>query len=63
MSISVAAARKNAEMTQAETAKALNIAKGTYCNYENGKTQPTIEMAEKIASLFGMTLNQIHFKK
>jgi len=63
MSISVAAARKNAEMTQAEAAKALNIAKGTYCNYENGKTQPTIEMAEKIASLFGMTLNQIRFNK
>ena len=63
MSITVAAARVNAGMTQAEAAKALEISKGTYCNYENGKTEPTIFMAEKIANLFGFTLDQIEFSK
>ena len=63
MSISVAAARVNAGMTQAEVAKALKISKNTYCNYENGKTEPTIFMAEKIANLFGFTLDQIEFSK
>lgn len=63
MSISVAAARVNAGMTQAEVAKALKISKNTYCNYENGKTEPTIFMAEKIANLFGFTLDQIDFSK
>lgn len=63
MSITVAAARVNAGMTQAEVAKALEISKNTYSNYENGKTEPTIFMAEKIANLFGMTLDQINFSK
>ena len=63
MSISVAAARVNAGMTQAEVAKALNISKNTYCNYEKGVTSPTIHMAEEIANLFGMTLDQIDFSK
>ena len=61
MRITVAAARVNAGMTQAEAAKALGIAKGTYCNYEKGLTEPTIFMAEKIANLFGFTLDQITF--
>lgn len=63
MSISVAAARVNAGMTQAEVAKALNISKNTYSNYENGVTAPTIFVAEEIANLFGMTLDQIDFSK
>ena len=63
MSITVAAARVNAGMTQAEVAKALEISKNTYSNYENGKTEPTIFMAEKIANIFGMTLDQINFSK
>lgn len=63
MSITVAAARINAGMTQQQAAEALKISKGTYCNYENGKTEPTIFMAEKIANLFGMTLDQITFRK
>ena len=63
MSISVAAARVNAGMTQSEAAKALGISKNTYSNYENGVTAPTIFMAEEIANLFGMTLDQINFSK
>ena len=63
MSITVAAARVNAGMTQLEAAKALEISKGTYCNYEKGVTAPTIFMAEKIANLYGMTLDQIDFSK
>ena len=63
MSITVAAARINAGMTQQQAAEALKISKGTYRNYEKGATEPTIFMAEKIANLFGMTLDQITFRK
>ena len=63
MSITVAAARINAGMTQQQAAEALKISKGTYRNYEKGLTEPTIFMAEKIANLFGMTLDQIAFNK
>ena len=62
-SISMAAARTDAELTQTESAKALGIAKSTYVNYEKGRTQPSLEMAEKIANLFGFELNQIRFSR
>ena len=62
MKISMAAARVNANMTQQQAADSLGVAKGTYASYENGKTQPTLEMAEKISSLFGLSLDMIKFK-
>ena len=63
MSITVAAARVNAGFTQSEAAEALEISKSTYRNYEKGNTEPTIFMAERIANLFGMTLDQIEFSR
>ena len=63
MVISLAAARVNKGLTQAETATALGIAKGTYMNYETGKTSPSVDMAGKIADLFEVPLASIRFSK
>lgn len=61
MPITLKAARVNAELTQQEVAKALNINKGTLISYEAGRTQPSIEMAKRIAELYGMTVEDIKF--
>ena len=53
------AARKNARLTQVVAAKRLNISKGTLASYEAYKTIPSIEKAMEIASLYGMSVDDI----
>ena len=61
MAITLKAARVNAGLTQREAAKKLKISKGTIASYENYKTKPDIEMAGKIADLYGTTVDSIIF--
>lgn len=61
MAITLKAARVNAGLTQKEAAKRLGISKATLASYENYKTKPDIEMAQKIAALYNMTVNDIIF--
>lgn len=61
MAIHLKAARVNAGFTQEEVAKALNISKNTVVNYEAYRSKPDIEMAVKLASLYGMTVDDIIF--
>lgn len=61
MSITLKAARVNAGLTQVEAAKALDITKGTLANYEAGKTEPSLQMARRIAELYGMHMDDIIF--
>ena len=61
MAIHLKAARVNAGFTQEEVAKALNISKNTVINYEAYRSKPDIEMAVKLASLYGMTVDDIIF--
>jgi DNA-binding XRE family transcriptional regulator len=61
MAIHLKAARVNAGLTQAEAAKMLEISKGTLANYEMYRTKPDIETSKKIASLYGMTVDDIIF--
>lgn len=61
MAISPKAARVNVGLTQSEAAKALGISKSTIANYEKYITSPNMEMAEKIAALYGMSVNDIIF--
>ena len=53
--------RKEKGLTQADIANALRIAPNYYNLIENGKRQPkmTIEMAQKLAAIFGVTLEFI----
>lgn len=61
MAISPKAARVNAGLTQTEAAKSLGISKGTLANYEKYRTSPDVIMAEKIAALYQMSVNDIIF--
>ena len=63
MAITLKAARVNAEMTQAQAAKALGISKNTLLNYEKYKTIPDIEKSKQMAKLYGCTVNDLIFFK
>ena len=63
MAMSLAAARVNAELTQAQVCERLNISKTTICSYEAYKTSPDMNMANKIADLYGCELDDIKWEK
>lgn len=46
--------RNEKGLTQREIAKIFNVSQGTYNNWENGKTQPSIEQLVAIADFFGL---------
>lgn len=49
--------RKKAAMTQAEIAMRIGVDRSTYAKYENGQSEPNFEMTQKLASLFGVTVD------
>ena len=61
MAITMKAARVNANLTQKEAAKALNISKNTLLNYERGRSVPKVDMARKMAALYGLAVSDIIF--
>lgn len=61
LKISLEAARVNAEMTQTEAAKAMNVTVNTLINWEKGRSEPSIGQARKIAKLYNVPLNAIFF--
>lgn len=61
MPITMRAARTNAGYTQQEAAAMLGITKTTLASYETGKTIPKINMALKMAELYGLSADDIKF--
>ena len=61
MSITLKAARVNAGLTQKEAAERLGISRSTLASYEAYKTKPDIEMAKKLAALYGLPVDGILF--
>lgn len=59
MAIHLRAARVNAGFTQLEVSKILKISKNTLVSYEKYKSIPDIETAQKLAELYGMTVDNI----
>lgn len=59
--ISMAAARKNAGLTQKQVCDVLNISKTTLVNYEKGRTIPDCKVAGEIAQLYNMPSDHIKF--
>ncbi|MBO8164513.1 MAG: helix-turn-helix transcriptional regulator [Brevibacillus sp.] len=41
------------ELTQEQVAKQIGISRGAYSNIENGKRDPSVSMAKRIASVLG----------
>lgn len=50
--ISLAAARVNANMTQADVAKFLRITPNTVCNWEKGRTSPTVNQVQELCKIY-----------
>lgn len=50
-------ARKNAGLSQAQTAKAIGIAQGTYSEYERGLKEPSLSIIQRIATLFDVSID------
>ena len=61
MPLHLKAARVNAGYTQLAAAKLLEISKNTLASYEAYRTIPDIEMAKRIAALYGLSVDDIIF--
>lgn len=59
--ISLKAARVNADMTQEEAAKLLNVDKSTIASWEKGKTQPKYTQCVKLSKIYGISYDYINF--
>jgi len=51
--------RKEREILQDEMAKALGVSRQTISSLENGRYNPSIMLAYKIAKYFGMTIEDV----
>lgn len=58
---SLKSARVNAKLTQADVAKALNVAISTVRNWETGKTFPNQPTIEKLCELYNVHYDYIDF--
>lgn len=61
MKITLAAARKNAGLTQEEAAKRLNINARTLHMYETMKSIPSVLMAQNMSKLYKTPIKNIIF--
>lgn len=59
--VTLAIARKIANLTQKELAKACNVSEGTVANWEKGKSEPTVGQAMLISEVTGIPLDSIIF--
>lgn len=67
MAISLKAARVNAEMTRPavierlKTEYGIEISVNTLANYESKQSQPDVSTAKALASIYGMSVDNIAF--
>ncbi len=59
--ISLAAARVNAGKTQEDVSAEMHISKNTVVNWENGKSEPTVTQARRLAEYLNIPLDRIIF--
>lgn len=57
--ISLAAARVNAKLTQADVAKKLHISKRTIVNWEGGKVKPSKIVVHALCELYSIPLKNL----
>lgn len=51
--------RKERGVNQAELAKALSVSRQTISSLENGRYNPSIELAYRLSKYFGMTIEEV----
>lgn len=52
--------RKSKKLTQIQLAEKLGVAKTTLASYEQGRRMPDIEIQNKLADIFDISLDQLH---
>lgn len=52
-------ARKACGFTQKQVAAALNVVESCYANWEQGRTEPNVEMLRRLAQFFGVTIDEL----
>lgn len=52
--------RKSKKLTQIQLAEKLGVAKTTLASYEQGRRMPDIEIQNKLADIFDVSLDQLH---
>ena len=57
--MSIAEKRKQKGMTQKDIARKLGITRPAYTNIENRKKNPSLKVAFKLASILGVTLDDL----
>ncbi len=59
LQISLAAARVNAGLTQADVAEKMGVGKQTIVNWEKGLSEPKMSQARELSALYDMPLDYI----
>ena len=57
--MNIKALREKLKLSQGEVAKALNVARTTFANYENGHCEPNIELLIKLANFFNISIDEL----
>lgn len=52
-------ARLSAGLTQKQVAKELNVVESCYANWEQGRTEPNIDMLRKLCIILSITLDDL----
>lgn len=59
MKVTLRAARINADMTQEDAAKLMNVSVRTIANWEKGTTQPRFDQVAKLCQLYCVDIDNI----
>ena len=63
LQISLAAARVNAELTQKDVAKLMEVDRSTIRRWEKGEKIPDYDKSKKLSEIYGIPLDNIFFGK
>lgn len=59
--VTLPVARKIADLTQKSLASAVGVSESTVINWEKGRSEPTVNQAQKISEATGIPLDSIIF--
>lgn len=59
--VTLPVARKIAGLTQKQLAAEVNVSESTVVNWEKGRSEPTVNQAQKISAVTGVPLDSIIF--
>lgn len=51
--------RKQCGLTQKQVASSLNVVESCYANWEQGRTEPNVDMLRKLGKLFSVSIDDL----